>query len=132
MITALKQKKSDFLKQIKLTESIDFPSIAILVKSDWFKELKPEVEKDPAFKKELEQILEGYRYSMLQKVFNIALNGKTAGYGKNPELSHVREVVKLIDSGIILGKVESESEGGSSQDNSLMDMITAHGVQDAD
>lgn len=119
------QSKQDFIKQLTLLQSINLPQVAKDMGLDWFNELKPEIDKDCKFKSAIEEYLERCRYEMLQKVFTVGMNGKTAGYGKSPEMSYIKEVIKFIDSGVILGKVKEEEEHSESG-ASLIQLVTGN------
>lgn len=91
-----------FLLQVEILSSINFPEIAKSQDLNWFKDIKPCIEKQEWFRNRLEELLEGIKFGLVNGLLEVARVGKTK-FAPSPEVSYVKAVVEYIDSGVLLG-----------------------------
>lgn len=107
MAVTLEQMQS-FCTQVAAIGSVNFPALARGMGLNWFKDIQPLIESNPAFAELLKDTLNEMRFQLLQRLCEAALNGKLRS-GPPVDAGAIKEMVKLIDSGAILGSV---GEGG--------------------
>lgn len=101
---SLTKDQTTFMNQCRASGEINFPRIAHKLRLNWTK-LKGELDSSPEFKMEMEEYLEELKFDLLQKVLEVGLVGKVRG-GGSPELSYVNAILRHIDGGGILGKMQ--------------------------
>ena len=101
------KEKRIFLKQLLVSNSINLPAVADMHGICWDTGVKPALEKDSEFRADVQSYLEKCKYTLLQKVFTVATDGVLDG-GRKPDLSFIKEICKLIDSGVITGTAIKE------------------------
>lgn len=101
---ALSSKLSDFVKQVRAAQTVNLPAVARSLNMDWFREVRPELARNPQFLGAMQEVMEEIKYELMQKVLDVGLNGKRRT-GKDPEISYVRAIIQFIDSGAPLGQI---------------------------
>lgn len=104
-----KEQLSDFVKQLIISQSLDFPSVARSQGLNWFKDLLPLLTTNLDFRASIEEALSDFKYALLNGIFQIAHDGKPRT-GRVVEISYVKEIIKYIDSGALFGAVKEEKE----------------------
>jgi hypothetical protein len=97
-----------FLSQVLAAESVFFPQLAIKLGFNWFKQIKPRLS-DAWFREEFDETLEVVKFSLIQRMHETALKGTLPGKVP-PAAVHIKEMIKLIDSGALLGRARVEKE----------------------
>lgn len=97
-----------FIAHCKRMKSFNFPDVARGLNMNWHKDLKPLIDKDPEFKEAISELGEELKYELLQTMLTIAMKGKLPG--RSPEIGALKEMIKLLDQGIIGGKQREEKE----------------------
>lgn len=103
-----KEQLEKFIAQCLAAKSLDFPDVAYTIGLSWSRDVKPEL-KEPWFREAMEEMLEKFKYSLVQKIHTIASKGVLNG-GPPPAVAHIKELIKLIDSGVLLGSVDTEED----------------------
>lgn len=101
-----KEQLQNFIKQCLILNSLDFPEVAYSQQLSWNKDIKPQL-KDEWFKEEMEEMLERVKFKLIKKLHEAAINGALPGR-PTPNSAHIKEMMKLINSGVLLG---DEGEG---------------------
>lgn len=102
------EEMQKFCTQVAAMGNINLPAIARGMGLSWFKDIQPVIESNPEFGEMLKNTLNEMRFELLQRLCEAALNGKLRS-GPPVDAGAIKEMVKLIDSGAILGSV---GEGG--------------------
>ena len=109
-MAATQEQLEKFVQQVRAGRSVEFPSVARSVGLNWFKDVKPLLETNPIFYEALQEVLEEMKYELYQCLLKTGRDGKS---GRPPEIAYIKEVIKFIDSGAILGKSTAGlGEGG--------------------
>ena len=98
-----------FLSQVLAAETVFFPQLAIKMGFNWFKQIKPRLQ-ESWFRDEFDETLEVVKFSLIQRMHETALKGTLPGKVP-PAAVHIKEMIKLIDSGALLGRARAEKEG---------------------
>jgi hypothetical protein len=96
-----------FIAQCLASQSIDFPDVAYTQKLSWSRDLKPLLS-EPWFREEMEEMLEKVKFKLANQSYQAAVNPKPGAIP--PPVAHMKEMMKLIDSGVLLGAPEKEEE----------------------
>ncbi len=90
-----------FIQQCLKLESVDFPDVAYTLNLSWTKELKPAF-KECWGKEAMEEMLEKMKFKLVNRLYVAAVKGAPIGKVPPPAV-HIKEMIKLIDSGVLLG-----------------------------
>ena len=100
-----------FVNQVRALGSVDFPDVARGMGFNWFRDIKPELDKNPEFRALLEEVLGEIKYELYQCILKIGKDGKKRN-GRDPEITYINAIIKHIDTGALLGKsTESIAQG---------------------
>lgn len=102
-----KELLDQFVSQVTILESVDFPQIAFTMGLNWFKDLKPLLKTDTEFLQGMQEALETIKYKLYSKLLQVGIEGK-GRRGATPEISYIKAIVQCIDSGMLLGQAGSE------------------------
>lgn len=91
-----------FVEQVRTRQGIDFPLIANKMGLSWVRDIQPQLRTNPEFLAAMQEVLQELKYSLLQSLFTVARDGKSRG-GSSGEPTHIREIIKHIDAGTLLG-----------------------------
>lgn len=97
-----------FLDQALILHEVNFPVLAAKLNFNWFKQIKPRL-KEPWFKSEMEETLECIKFELISKIHTVATKGSKPGEVP-PSSAHLKEMIKLIDSGALLGRAMEEKQ----------------------
>ncbi len=100
------EQLANFIKQCRTLKSLNFPDIARGLNMNWFKDIKPLLESDKTFLLQMQELVEEMRYHLIGKLQQTALQGKLPG--RPVEVGMIKEMIRLIDQGAILGKMRAE------------------------
>lgn len=104
-----KDTLTKFIQQCLKLESVDFHDIAYSMNMSWTRDFKPLLQ-EPWAKEALEDMLEKMKFKLINRLYTAAVKGVPAGKVP-PPAAHIKEMIKIIDSGLLLGKQESGEEG---------------------
>lgn len=111
-----------FIGQIRASKSIDFPALALSQGVNWFDDLRPLLKVEPAFKAAMQEALLEIKYSLLQGILEVAQEGKPRN-GVFSEITYVNAIIKLIDSGVVLGMDKEEKPEEPADMNAIDDLL---------
>lgn len=101
-----------FCEAVRRERSINLPGVATNLGYDFFKQIKPEIESNEKFREQLSKVLEELKYELTQRVLEAALNGRPKNRPA-PEISYIKAITQIIDSGTLLGVKPRDNDGGS-------------------
>jgi len=100
-----------FCDTLSQSKSINLPMVAATLGLDFFKQIKPEIESNDEFRESLGRTLEILKYELSQRLLEAALNGRPKNRPA-PEISYINAIIKIIDSGTLLGVKPMEAQMG--------------------
>jgi len=99
----------EFVRQCRVAKTLDFPTVANGQGWNWRTEIKPRLD-DPKvawFRGEMEDFLEDMRYKLVHALHSAAIGAAPKG-AMIPSAASINSMLKMIDSGILLGAVKEE------------------------
>jgi hypothetical protein len=114
--TKQQQLLDQFVEKIETELSVNFPDIARRIGADFKKDILPVLEADPAYKDRVNSALLTIRYTLADSLIQRAQGRIRRGV----DATTVSHAIKLIDSGVLIGKgVDGNAEGGSLLDEHM-------------
>lgn len=89
-----------FIAQVRGARSVDFPKAAKLVGLDYFVDIEPALVDNVGFRQKLERALKEIRFELIDSALDVGINGKSED---TASLSYIKEVLKMIDDGLLSG-----------------------------
>ncbi len=108
---AIERKIDQFIRQCRVSRSVNFPQVCKDLEMDWFGEIKPAIEANERYQKMVQEHLEEIRYHIISKIAETAIEGRPRN-GRAPDTGSATAFMKFVDKGAILGKMPEEKEEG--------------------
>lgn len=98
-----------FVQQLRTAKSVDFPRCAVIVGLSYHSDIKPAFALS-WFRTEIDKVLEEFRFHLVNLAMDAAMHGKSDG---TPDLAYIREVIKIIDSNVLIPGSKTDGSGGA-------------------